>query len=686
MHNTIQRFPVFPTASTAASPAGNTRPQDAEHDAVLTNGKPARGPQALCRRARLLATTSLTGLALAAGLLGSSPTLALEDGIIFAGSMAVTGFAGTYIPKIDEGLAPGLDPIDETFIDIEGPSLRIFDVRNLGAPASGQLVATPEPFEVEARKIGQVFGLAYDDGIRDEVPSGTPNLYASATSLLGIRIVTPDEDADGRPERRPKGAPGANFMEGQFGDDLGGGPGAIYKIDGLTGEVTLFANIDTNAGAGIGNIAFDKSHRQFYASDLDNGDIYRIDMDGNVLDSFDHGVDGRPKRGLAPVADDGAIMDIGGGAFDTEDPETWGYTQDERRVWGLAYRGGRLYYAVGDSSEIWSVRIRRDGTFADDPHWELDVKTNRDYPVTDIAFDTRGFMYLAQRGEIENRYDYSRFANTGKGEVVRYWRESPDDPATESIWVPVPQEYAVGFPDTHRQSAGGIDLQYGYDRNGYINRDACSGTLAKTGDNLRNNPLYAKQLAAGGPYEVHGVQLTPKYLVKPQNEPPFGSWFFDYDDLYEDADVEGHVGDVEIWSPCQGQLGYGEDYLPPDIPPTIPPGTTPEDLPLCVTVTDLQYFCTPGGLEADLYLDDTAGIGGDSVKANSLNPGVSVSPLMQTRPDAATPFTFEIFGNAPGETVNVGLCFYKKSDADAGGYFPCCKVTVPLDTPEALCP
>ena len=27
-------------------------------------------------------------------------------------------------------------------------------------------------------------------------------------------------------------------------------------------------------------------------------------------------------------------------------------------------------------------------------------------------------------------------------------------------------------------------------------------------------------------------------------------------------------------------------------------------------------------------------------------------------------------GHFPGETVDVGLCFYKQSDADAGGYFP----------------
>ena len=77
-------------------------------------------------------------------------------------------------------------------------------------------------------------------------------------------------------------------------------------------------------------------------------------------------------------------------------------------------------------------------------------------------------MYLAQRGPVENRYDYSRFAGTGTGEVFRYWRENPDDPATEINLGGMPQDYAVGFPQDNRQSAGGLDLQYGYDADGNL--------------------------------------------------------------------------------------------------------------------------------------------------------------------------------------------------------------------------
>ena len=86
------------------------------------------------------------------------------------------------------------------------------------------------------------------------------------------------------------------------------------------------------------------------------------------------------------------MMDIQDAAFDTEDAGSWGFTQDERRVWAVQVNGGRVYYSVGDRAEIWSVGISHDGSFAGDPRWELTVEAEDDFPVTDIAFDGRGFM------------------------------------------------------------------------------------------------------------------------------------------------------------------------------------------------------------------------------------------------------------------------------------------------------
>lgn len=529
-------------------------------------------------------------LMLVVGLWSTPPVHAQETQIIRPGSMAVSGFPGTYIPKPEEGLPPGVDPVDEVFIDPTRASLRIFDVSTLGGPLAGQLVKTPPPFEVLSGQIGQVFGLTYDDGIRDGQPSGVPNLYAAATSLHGIQIVTPDADGDGRPERRRRGAPDARFMPGQFAEDNAGSPGAIWEIDGLTGALALFATIRTNSGPGIGDIAFDKAHRQFFASDLDTGLIHRIDAGGKLIDTFDHGLDGRPAHGLDTVADDGTLMNIRSPAFDSENAGTWGYTQDARRIWAVQVHDGRLYYSVGEKAEIWSVGIAGDGSFAGDPRWELTVKADQDLAVTDISFDNRGFMYLAQRGQIDNRYDYSRFADSGAGAVLRYGREDPDDPATESAWVAAPQDYAVGFPAGYRQSAGGIDLQYGYDAKGNIDFNACADTIAKTGDKLRESATLADRLLAGGPLAVDGVQLTPIALVRPQNEPPFGSAFVDFDGFYDDPDAEGHVGDVEVWHPCEGRAGYAEPTRD-----TQQPLYPLEDTPPFITVVKTgDDECRPG--------------------------------------------------------------------------------------------
>ena len=283
--------------------------------------------------------------------------------------------------------------------------------------------------------------------------------------------------------------------------------------------------------------AFDKASRQFFASDLDTGLIHRIGADGTLIDTFDHGVAGRPAHGLAAVADDGTVMDIQSAAFDSEDPDSWGFTQDERRVWARR-RAWRPRSTIRSAIKPKSGRSASTTTAASPamPRWELTVKADQDYPVTDIAFDSRGFMYLAQRGDIENRYDYSQFADSGKGEVLRYWRESPDDPATREHLGGSAAGICGRLPaKAYRQAAGGLDLQYGYDDHGNLNLNACSDTLVKTGDRLRDNPaLRPEQLAAGGPLAVHGVQITATSLVRPANEPPFGSWFVDFDGYFED--------------------------------------------------------------------------------------------------------------------------------------------------------
>lgn len=452
---------------------------------------------------RRLFAVFLTALVLVVVLGIAAPVSAQDRQVFHPGATAVTGFS-------DSAKGPGASADSEAskFIAPNGVSLRVFDLSSLGKQTAGQAVETGKPFEVVAGQIGQVFGLAFDDGLRDGIPSGVPDLYAAATSLYGVQIV--GREANGQPQPLRRGAPGATFMPGQFGEESGGGPGTIWRIDGQTGAVSKFADIG-NSGPGIGNIAFDPAHRQFFASDLDTGLIHRIDASGALVDSFDHGVSGRPKAGLAAVKDDGKRMEISAPAFDSEDLATWAYTQAERRVWGVAMDGGRLFYAVGDRVEIWSVGIGDGGKFTEDARREFALKASSDLPVTDIAFDDKGDMYLAQRGKAGN-------ATGNKAEVLRYSRGS-------SAWALVPD----GGADAGL-AVGGVALQYGYDAEGRFDRASCFGTMAMTSEGAASGGAGVLLMAP-----AKGEGATSSRFVR------LGA-----------AGRSVQVGDVAVWHPCEG--------------------------------------------------------------------------------------------------------------------------------------
>lgn len=283
-----------------------------------------------------------------------------------AGDIATSGFAGTTLQT--EALPPGVDPVTKTVIDVEGITVRIFDGRSIGAAPTGQSVELPVVFTAKARDIGHVFALAFDQPSVDQ-NTAAPALYAAATSAFGIQILGPDKDADGKPDRLKKGAPGATFMPGQFGGLANAGPGTIYKIDQATGAISVFSNVlsegKANAGPGLGGLAVDSFSRTLYVSDLDTGLIHALGLtDGGAEHAvFDHGVNGRPLSKKKAVADDGERMDITTPDFDTTKPSTWGFTATERRIDALAVHGNRLYYAVAEGPQIWSIALAKDGKF-----------------------------------------------------------------------------------------------------------------------------------------------------------------------------------------------------------------------------------------------------------------------------------------------------------------------------------
>ncbi len=158
--------------------------------------------------------------------------------------------------------------------------MRMFDLTNPGGAPQAQLIASPKRFSTTAAQTGQFFGLALDN-------ANPPNIYAAATSIYGLPLLASDTGV-----RLKTGAPNAVFMNALFGPAAsGGGPASIWRIDGRTGEVRLFANVATgNSGPALGGLAFDPSTASLFAVDRETGLIFSYDLNGQERGRFDHGV------------------------------------------------------------------------------------------------------------------------------------------------------------------------------------------------------------------------------------------------------------------------------------------------------------------------------------------------------------------------------------------------------------
>jgi hypothetical protein len=460
-----------------------------------------------------------------------------------AGDAAVTGFSGA-LPPVQ--IAPGVDPNKKTFIDLNGPSLRIVDLQNMGGPAQAQLVRAPKLFTFSAASIGQVFGVALDD-------SAQPNIYVAASSAYGLPIVAPG--ADGQPEHIQLGAPKAVFMPGLWGPQ--GGPGSIWKIDGLTGRVSLIANVTlngrANSGAALGALAYNPDSPSLYVADRESGMIHHLATSGGDLGSYDHGVTGRASAGLPPAPwDSQQPIDVTRPQFDSTQPASWNYAAPERRVFGLAVYQHRLYYAVADSLQIWSVGLSPDGGFGNDAVIELAVPPAAGpTEISKITFDEQGRMFLADRPAPTGAFDFGALAVPAIGRVLRYAviETTPDG---RRIWQQRPDQYALGFPQRFRNGNGGVAIGYNYDRIGNMVFRSCGGFMWTTGEDLRHpdDPAVAARLAKSGALDINGLQGNGTWAIHRDGEPPLDSYFIDYFDDVADAAARGHMGDVAIQRQC----------------------------------------------------------------------------------------------------------------------------------------
>lgn len=652
-------------------------------------------------------------LAAAFGILSAIAPATAQIAAVAPGDAAITKFSGT---KAQGQPAENEHPLDRTFIDLDGTALQVMDLQNLGGGPSGQLGAVKTVLSIKARDIGQVFGVT----LVPEADGNRATAYAAATSLYGLQIVKGDRE---NPQRLVKGEPGARWMPGQFGP--GGGAGAIWKIDG-DGTASLFAEVATggkaNGGAGLGGLAYDAKSRQIFVADLASGLIHRFSLDGKERGIFDHGTVGRAAAGLPELPRTATAPGIESPDFSVEDPSSWGYADSRRMTFALAISERRLFYSVAAGPEVWSVGLTANGGFDDDPRREIEVGAPASATVTGLVFDGPDVLYVAQRGQVRGSYDYSTFADPQRAVVFRYVR----DPKTKA-WSAAADETTVGFKPPHRGTTGGVALGYGYNDSGSLDPDRCQMTLWTTGEHLREGDADPARIDGGGPRIVHGLQgnakdrfrqsqplirpvsqtvsmLDLKYQVQAVDETPWATWFADADGRFDDPAVDGHMGNVAIFSPCAAEavaeiaptlmpriVSAGEPEPDVSWPPLPPPG-------LDVTKT-APAACLPGGactftitvtnvgalpFAGNVLFTDGMFVGGGGAGA----PITSIVPPLGCGPDpVALPFScIAPMVLAPGQAKAFAVTVTMPAAPPSYWAHNCFAVSDPLLPPPALPP
>jgi hypothetical protein len=367
-------------------------------------------------------------------------------------------------------------------------------------------------------RIGEVFGVTLDD-------QAAPNIFVSATAIYNSSFY---------PFFNQWPAGGAS------GDTFGtwGEPGAIYRLDGVTGAAVNYARVP-NVGlpgkaqtASLGNVCFDKKRHLLYVSNLDDGNIYSVPWQSSApvtplvaTIAFNHGTQGRAAGSLIPDDTSKVVTPAG------------------RRVWAVQTWQDRLYYSVwnglrptggtsqsgNDFTEIWSVGLNPFGTILPGTARKevslVKALGRGRHPVTDIAFSDAGTMMVAERGCV---------VATGpkQGGIINQMIDTYDPHSanifqftltTSGAWG-AGYGFTVGDLSTQENAAGGIDVN-------------CDETVLATGNALA--------LQAG--FGWYGVQIIPKSLNPNGNTATniLDSYIIDFDRV-SSTSAKSSIGDIAI--------------------------------------------------------------------------------------------------------------------------------------------
>ncbi len=425
-------------------------------------------------------------------------------------------------------------------VNQNAPVMALVDVRDHSTGTAGTWWTTASASEYSdpswtPQNLGQIFGIAID---------GNNDIFVAASTIYTCATTSP-------------------YNYNPF--TTSGGPGAVYKINGVTGAVTNYVTTGAfvpggtripNNGSALGNICYDPLHNQFFVTNHADGMVYRI-KNGLVLSRFD--------------------------PFGTLNPPASGFGSDPsfvalgERTWGVGYYNGRVYFArwtediqrqnPSASNEIWSIGLDGVGEFmgtfynGGSQKWEdgevleitmpcYPVNAAWSNPVSDIAFSKAGLMLLAERtmsSDCGGAFSTSWYGYAHSARVLEYEFNG-------SAWVLTPGhiasvcstntnlKFTTGAANgTTDNSAGGVDYGYGsFDPSTPPPYD-CDRFIWNTGDNLHPPTGFNSFCSQNGTTWVYGMQGTPA-----SGGTNLNSLLIDFDN-----NVCSHdkilIGDVEIF-------------------------------------------------------------------------------------------------------------------------------------------
>jgi hypothetical protein len=258
-------------------------------------------------------------------------------------------------------------------------------------------------------------------------------------------------------------------------------PDKIRRIDAESGAITDFATLPNN-GPAFGNLNYDCVSQTIYVSNHDDGRIYQVDMNGDVVSTYHH-----------------ASGDVSLGLPDDDGEPNGQFAPLGERVWAVQSHAGRLYYSVwvehsssinpSRDNEVWSVAyVDDDGVPSPGTaQKEFDVPTNDgtlSIPVSDLGFAHDGWMLIAQR-------TMNGDAQTGAHQSTTY-----DYDYQDGVWVWQGTNYVVGELLPY-SAAGGVDHDF-----------VAEGYVWMTGDALDFNTPNVVYGLQGTPYGGGGVETS----------------------------------------------------------------------------------------------------------------------------------------------------------------------------------